>query len=102
MNPFEEETSVNKINQFSNNFDITIWKESRGRKTNTYLSGWNITESDLKDYIKDFKKTHGCNGSLKSENGDYILHFQGDKVDKIFEFVISKGVDKDTITIKGQ
>ena len=55
MNPFECD------NEVSNNIEptivnITIWKEKRGRKTNTYLTGWNLEEDELKGYIKDFKK----------------------------------------------
>lgn len=103
MNPFEEEEiSIKPNDVLSSKFDITIWKESRGRKTNTYISGWNIKESDLKQHIKDFKKTHGCNGSLKNENDNFVLHFQGDKIDKMYDFIIEKGVEKDMITIKGQ
>ena len=100
MNPFEREeesVTVQKEN------DITIWKENRGRKVNTYITGWNIDITELKCYLKEFKQSKGCNGSIKIEEDDtYKLHFQGDKISDFIEFISSKGIDKDTITIKGQ
>ncbi len=100
MNPFEEEEETVTVPKENN---ITIWKENRGRKTNTYITGWNIDIDDLKSYLKEFKQSKGCNGSIKIEDDDtYKLHFQGDKIDDFIEFMLSKGIDKDTITIKGQ
>ena len=102
-NPFEENnTSVNNENSLSDEINILLWKEKRGRKTNTYASGWNIDESELKNYLKDFKKAHGCNGSIKKDESDFILHLQGDKVDDIFAFMVSKGIKEENITLKGQ
>ena len=100
MNPFEvvEEEKV-----LARDNDITIWKENRGRKVNTYITGWNIDVSELKNYLKEFKQSKGCNGSLKTDDdGSARLHFQGDKVDDFIIFMESKGVDKETITLKGQ
>ena len=100
MNPFEEEEETVSVPKENN---ITIWKENRGRKTNTYITGWNIDIDDLKSYLKEFKQSKGCNGSIKIEDDDtHKLHFQGDKIDDFIEFMLSKGIDKDTITIKGQ
>lgn len=100
MNPFEEEEETVSVPKENN---ITIWKENRGRKTNTYITGWNIDIDDLKSHLKEFKQSKGCNGSIKIEDDDtYKLHFQGDKIDDFIEFMLSKGIDKDTITIKGQ
>ena len=102
-NPFEDqEISTNKQNIEIDDYQITIWKERRGRKTNTYISGWNLEESTLKEYIKIFKRSKGCNGSLKDEEDGYTIHFQGDKVENFIEFMVSKGVDKNKIIIKGQ
>jgi|SaaInlStandDraft_5_1057022.scaffolds.fasta_scaffold190538_1 translation initiation factor 1 (eIF-1/SUI1) len=106
MNPFENENEEETKVLVTTN--ITIWKTTRGRKTNTYITGWNIEESVLKDYLQQFKRTKGCNGSLKKEKDEddneiegYTLHFQGDKIDSLIEFMISKGVNKDIITLKG-
>jgi len=104
MNPFEEISenleSIEETQFKSTN--IVIWKENRGRKTNTYISGWQLEENELKDYIKEFKKTNGCNGSLKTDNNNFILHFQGDKINDLIKFMIYKGVNKEYITMKGQ
>jgi len=104
MNPFEENSEKlesTEETQFEST-NIIIWKENRGRKTNTYISGWKLEENELKDYIKQFKKAKGCNGSLKVDDNNFILHFQGDKVKELIEFMISKGVNKEYITMKGQ
>lgn len=102
-NPFEESQSNDAFENvsFGNELNIVLWKESKGRKTNTYVRGWNIDESELKQYLKDFKKTHGCNGSIKNESG-LVVHLQGDKIDAITEFMISKDIKKENITLKGQ
>ena len=103
MNPFEcDEESTNTLGPVIMN--ITVWKESRGRKTNTYVTGWNLDKDQLKGYIKEFKQKHGCNGSLKDDEDEegYKLHFQGDKIDKVIELMKSKGVDENAISIKGQ
>ena len=103
MNPFEENESVPTISTSTEiKSDITIWKESRGKKTNTYITGWNLTQDELKQYLKQFKQTKGCNGSLKNEGEGFKLHFQGDKIDDFMEFMVSKGVDQESITVKGQ
>lgn len=100
MNPFEEEEETVTVQKENS---ITIWKENRGRKINTYITGWNIDVNDLKSYLKEFKQSKGCNGSIKiEEDNTYKLHFQGDKIDDFIEFMLSKGIDKDSITIKGQ
>jgi len=101
-NPFEEDESITTTNQLDSEFNVLVWKENRGRKINTYLSGWNIEKDELKQHLKDFKKSHGCNGSIKIEDDVKVLHLQGDKVDDIISFVISKGVKEENITLRGQ
>jgi translation initiation factor 1 (eIF-1/SUI1) len=68
MNPFEEfeETEFNKTTS------IEIWLEINGRKKNTFVAGWNLSETDLKEHIKTIKKKNACHGTLKeiSSNGD--------------------------------
>lgn len=103
MNPFEcEEDNTSTLGPTIMN--IIVWKESRGRKTNTYVTGWNIDKAELQGYFKEFKQKHGCNGSLKKEeeSDGYKLHFQGDKIDQIIDLIKSKGVDENFISIKGQ
>lgn len=105
MNPFENDNTINtlvKNDEFASEFQITIWKESKGRKTNSYISGWNLEQTELKQYLKEFKVKHGCNGSLKKEGENSILQFQGDKIDTLINFMIEKGVEEDYIQKKGQ
>ena len=101
MNPFENEEEDN-IKSVLTTDQIIIWKENRGRKINTYIVGWNLDVEELKQHLKFFKQQKGCNGSVKIEDDKPKLHFQGDKVDEFIQFMISKGVDENIITIKGQ
>ena len=102
MNPFENENETeNKLDNLVTT-EITVWKESRGRKTNTYVTGWNLEKEELKGYLKEFKQKKGCNGSLKTDDDEgHRLHFQGDKINDIIEFMLSKGVTSDSIITKG-
>ena len=104
MNPFEneEDQNININNLKIDEFSITTWIEKRGKKTNTYITGWNIDENDLKEYIKSFKKSKGCNGSLKVEDNNLVIQFQGDKLDEFIDFMKEKGVKENQISIKGQ
>lgn len=76
-NPFEIESSSLE------NFDdesLLISVERQGRKQNTFISGWQIPEAELKTHLKNLKKSLGCNGSIKTHkiNGEdtTVLHLQ--------------------------
>ena len=101
MNPFENEGEI-KIESLLPVEQIIIWKENRGKKINTYITGWNLELDELKQYLKLFKQQKGCNGSVKIEDDKPKLQFQGDKVDDFIQFMISRGIDEKIITIKGQ
>lgn len=103
MNPFED-------NNIQDNFvtnNVTIWVEANGSKKNTYVSGWNISETQLKNHLKVIKKKNGCNGSIKSlpnesNNGFVtIIQLQGDHVDFVKEYLIKNDVYEDNIKVKG-
>lgn len=102
-NPFEVSTSLENINDF-NDEEILITVERQGRKQNTFLSGWQVDESELKDHLKNLKRALGCNGSIKSHriNGEEVicLHLQGNKSDKVYDYLIEKGVDENNITTR--
>ena len=95
-NEFEDELLNNSI--------IDIWVEVNGRKKNTYIHGWELELSELKDHLRTIKKKKGCNGSLKEivkEIGKIkVLQFQGNQKDFIFEYLKSNGIDSSFITIK--
>ena len=113
LNPFEDISDKTVILK---NENITIWVESRGRKKNTYIKGWNISEEIMKDHLKTIKKKNGCNGSVKSlpnddseedsdvkidESLSIVMQLQGDHADYIIDYLIKTGIDKKTIHVKG-
>ena len=104
MNPFEE----------NNELDITeiklieIWVEINGRKKNTYVAGWNLSELELKEHIKLIKKKNGCNGTLKEliangKNSETIkvIQLQGDHVDYLKTYLKEQDIDQNLIRIRG-
>lgn len=106
MNPFDE-INDNTNNIITKESKIEIWVEVNGRKKNTYVSGWNITEDQLKDHLKTIKKKNGCNGTIKqipSENGSElitVMQMQGDHSDYMNDYLISQQIDSTSIRIKG-
>lgn len=79
---------------------IEIWIEERGRKSDTYISGWNIEEDTLKSHLKIIKKKRGCNGSIKKINSDNIMQLQGNVKDFIISYLKEIGINEDNIKIK--
>ena len=60
MNPFNEvDTNIQE------SFSIKLWKEKRGRRTDTYLIDWFDNKNDLLIHHKKLKKSLGCNGTVK-------------------------------------
>lgn len=105
MNPFEEDIESN-VNESTL---IKIWLEVNGRKKNTYVEGWNITELDLKEHIKIIKKKNGCNGTLKeicndSNKSDItkVIQLQGDLIDYMKNYLINNNIDSSIIKVLGQ
>jgi translation initiation factor 1 (eIF-1/SUI1) len=84
--------------------NISITKEKRGRKTNIFISGWDISLDDKKTHLKKFKNKFGCNGSVKDKliNSveENVIHLQGEHTDKIIEYLCDNGVDKSKIIVK--
>ena len=102
MNPFEEEFSNELEKKLSL---IEIWVETNGRKKNTFISGWGLTDSELKEHIKIIKKKNGCNGSLKEYNNNDIMikviQLQGDHSDYMHEYLLNHDIDESLIKMKG-
>lgn len=105
MNPFEDENEqiINETTSV-----IEIWVETFGRKKNTYIAGWNLSESELKEHIKRIKKKNGCNGTLKelSLNGNKsilikAIQLQGHHIDYVIEYLKEQMVDINLIKVKG-
>ena len=98
--PFENENKK-CLNNYENLL-IEIWVEQYGRKKNTYISGWNLTDNELKEHIKVFKKKHGCNGTLKVNNDNIkVIMFQGEQIDNIINYMKKLEINTNNINIKG-
>lgn len=93
MNPFNEIEELNEINTKN---EIEIWVESHGRNKNTFISGWNIPDKDIKEHIKIIKKRHGCNGSIKNN----IIQFQGNISDYVKIYILEKDTEIENIRIR--
>ena len=89
----------------NNNLNIIeIWIEQRGRKSDTYVYGWNINDDELKNHLKIIKKKKGCNGSIKEitreSNPIKVMQLQGNVKDFIISYLRDNGVDNDDIKVK--
>ena len=98
LNPFASNNDDNFNCEQNNNSLIEIWMETNGRKKNTYISGWNLELSNLKEHLTFIKKKNGCNGSIKNNN---TLHLQGDHIEFMTKYLIDNGCDKNNIITKG-
>ena len=113
MNPFEnistnDDTDItNTVANATNTPFVEIWVEAYGRKKNTYVSGWDVSEDRLKEHLKYIKKNNGCNGTIKemtNESGvtlQQVLQLQGNHLKYIKEYIISNDVDSTNIRMKG-
>ena len=107
-NPFNnnnENPFNNNDNSFNNNFideKIEIWIEQFGKKKNTYISGWKLSDKELKEHVRIFKKSHGCNGTLKMNDDNIkVVMFQGDHIDSVLNYLEKLDIDVNNINIKG-
>jgi len=83
---------------------IEIWVEERGRKSDTYIYGWNIDDESLKLHLKTIKKKRGCNGSIKQivKDNDSIkvMQLQGNVKDFVITYLKENGINDDNIRIR--
>lgn len=90
---------------FDNNLsNIEIWVEERGRKSDTYIHGWDIDDDTLKFHLKAIKKKRGCNGSIKEIVKDTgaikVMQLQGNIKEFLISYLKDQGINEDNITIK--
>ena len=58
----------------------------------------------MKNHLKNLKKKHGCNGSIKMK--DYhgeeteVFHLQGEWKSEVKEYLISNNIDENNIEVK--
>jgi translation initiation factor 1 (eIF-1/SUI1) len=97
-NDFEEELFKNSI--------IDLWVEVNGKKKNTYIYGWELDKSELKEHLRNIKKKRGCNGTIKKMTVDElgevdVLQLQGNHVDYVKDYIVNTGIEADNVRIKG-
>ena len=101
-NPFG--SNLNTTNEIFKQQNITLFSEKRGRKTNSYISGWEIDEEEMKMHLKNLKKKFACNGSVKSiemdGNMQTVIHIQGDHIDHLVKYLIENDISQENINIK--
>jgi translation initiation factor 1 (eIF-1/SUI1) len=99
LDSISKEDIIKKTNQY-----IEIWYESRGRKSDSYISGLPYDDGQLKIYLKDIRKKKGCNGSIKMLEIDdlneiKVLHLQGNHKTYLLEYFTNLGLKN--IKLKG-
>ncbi len=86
------------FNEQNNNiFDdekIVVFCERSGKRHNTYIGGWNISEEETKTHLEKMKKKFGCGGAIKNINYEgnentKSLNLQGNFVVKTGEYLKS-------------
>ena len=103
INPFLD-NDINNNDLLKTNQNIEIWYESRGRKSDSYISGLPYDDGQLKIYLKDIRKKKGCNGSIKMLEIDdlneiKVLHLQGNHKTYLLEYFTNLGLKN--IKLKG-
>ncbi len=90
MNPFEND--IDDIINVSKN--IEIWVENMGKKKNTYITGLTFPMEEMKTHLRNLKKKHGCNGSikLKEDTKQQMLHLQGNQLNEMIEYFSGLGI----------
>lgn len=100
MNPFNDTK-----NNIQENFNIKVWTEKRGKKTDTYLTGWIQDKNDLAVHHKQLKKSLGCNGTvkIKKKNDENVLlfHLQGNRIYEIINYLKNNGIEESSVEIIG-
>jgi translation initiation factor 1 (eIF-1/SUI1) len=106
MNPFNNDDKDNNESIFQLTKDnlIEIWNDTRGKKSDTYISGLPLDKKELLVHLKYIKKTQSCNGSIKettdeNNNNSYIFHIQGNQIDFLKKYFNEIGFN--TIKLKG-
>jgi len=70
-----------------NQQNLKIMRDKKGRrgKVVTIVSGFILTEADLKALAKDLKNLCGAGGTIKNDSTGQVIEVQGDHREKIAE-----------------
>jgi translation initiation factor 1 (eIF-1/SUI1) len=99
MEPFPVEQNNNIFKEEK----VTILCEKTGRRCNTYITGWNASDDELKIALEKMKKKFGCGGAIKMITFEGVentkaLNLQGNFVIKTGEFL--KSINVQNLIIK--
>jgi len=104
MNPFEETEEIQNKEITSL---IEIWIEPCGRNKKTFISGWNLSDTELKEHISIIKKKLATGGTLLKKVSDdkivlsKIIQLNGDCVDYMYNYLKEQMIEPNLIRIKG-
>jgi translation initiation factor 1 (eIF-1/SUI1) len=106
LNPYEDFKQNVFEDELLNNEVIELWVEINGKKKNTYILGWNLEKTELKEHLRTIKKKKGCNGTIKKiTTEDYgevsVLQLQGNHMEYVKDYIINTGISSDNIKMKG-
>ncbi len=70
---------------------VVVFCEKTGRRYNTYIVGWEASETDYKNTLEKLKKKFGCGGAIKNINYEgqddtKAINIQGNFVVKTGEY----------------
>jgi len=73
--------------------DLRVRRETKGRKGKvvTVISGFVLTEKDLKKQAKNLKNLCGAGGTAKNEESSQIIEIQGDHRERLAEVLQTQG-----------
>lgn len=96
MNPFDDdnENETSNINILSS--EVLVWvetNEKKGKKKNTCISGLPYDKKEQNEHLKELKKRHGCNGSIKEDDKKtLVIQLQGDHIYTVVSYLKSIGI----------
>ena len=104
INPFSNQDDNEAIKTvaktFTNKIELCII--TTGKKSNTYITYWDISDEELKEHLKVIKIKKGCSGSIKKEtSGLTTLHLQGNLKKFMIEYFSKLGINESLLSIKG-
>ncbi len=79
-----------------NDDKVVVFCERSGKRYNTYIVGWNVSEDETKNALEKLKKTFGCGGAIKN------IIYEGKETQSINlqgNFVIKTGAYLKTLKI---
>lgn len=109
MNPFNDDSESDDNSDsgheiIQNNIEIRF--EQRGKRKNTYMTGWGLDLPTQKNHLKVLRNKLSCSGSCKKKKIDntekLVFHLQGDHVETLKKYLLNQGVKNDDIKIKGR